>query len=486
MLLPFRVGGPDGPDERRRTAMARRSLQVGVSVAAGVLLAGLAVLPAHANTPVACSDTALVQAINDSNGGLNDHILDLTSYCVYTLTDADGQLPTITAPLVIHGHNATIRRDPNATTNFRIIEVGATSLTMDALTVMNGNVIGASSGGGVLLNTNGGSLTTTNVNFQGNSAPAGGAIEAEGSTSLSLTGGTVSDNRATVTQGGGILVSGGVPVALDSVTVTRNRANVAGGGMYLATSLSATVTNSTISHNTAKLAGGGMVFISSGTLSVTSTTIADNRVSNSVEGGGALLFAPDPGGSGTITGSTISGNSVTGFTTDDSFSNLGGGIMMETGPLTLDSTTVKGNQLVGAFGHGGGIATHGNGDVPTVLNLQNGTTLTGNLASGRYSQGGGLYADTFNSGVSVSVDSSHIDANRVTGTGSAAAGIYNNGGTFTALTNSSVNNNTAPIAPAPGGIYTTVAISNTSGSAFTGNTPTNCLLSPAPVTGCVG
>ncbi|MEU6216370.1 hypothetical protein ABZ845_02440 [Streptomyces sp. NPDC047022] len=458
--------------------MGRRT--VGLGVAAGVLLAGAVAVPAHANTPVGCSDLALIQAINDSNSGANDHILDLTSYCVYTLTDADGTLPVITQALTIHGHNATIRRDPNAGTDFRIFEVGGTSLTMDTLTVMNGH---DSFGGGVLLNTNGGSLTGTDVNFQGNTANGfGGAIEVGASTTLSLTRGTITDNRS-ASGGGGIDNTGATAITLDSVTMSRNLATEGhGAALYLDTSQPSTITNSTISNNTALTGGGGLFITDNTPLTVTGSRIISNRVANSNEGGGGI-----DNGSGVVTimDSTISGNTVTTNTGTSDDARRGGGIKHVDGQLTLDHTTVANNRVIGESSGGGGIAA-----VPLIgpstLTLQNNTTVTGNLVSGRYAQGGGLHTDNTSAAVTVFVNGSHIDANKVTGTGSAPAGIYNNGGTWAVLTNSTVNNNTAPIAPAPGGIYTTVAITNTSGSAFTGNTPTNCLLSPAPVTGCVG
>ncbi|MFJ3233583.1 beta strand repeat-containing protein [Streptomyces sp. NPDC086787] len=451
-----------------------------LGMAAGVLLAGGMATPAHAVTPVACTEAALRTAIDNSNAGSGD-TLSLIPYCVYTLTDVGGgALPTITQPLVIQGNNATIKRD-TAASNFRIFDVGATSLQMSTLTVMNGRVTG-DSGGGVLVTTSGGSLTATDVNFQGNSAVQGGAIFTANSTSVSLTGGTVNDNRATV-DGGGIWALGATTVTLTSVNMTDNRASGDGGGAYLNTSTPTTFINSTISHNTAQAAGGGIFYAGNNLLSVTGTTIADNRVTASTSGGGGILFVPS-GGTGMITGSTISGNTVTGFT-NDTTSNRGGGIHSEAGALTLNNTQVTGNQLVGAFGQGAGIATDGSGTAST-LTLQNGTTLTRNLASGQYSQGGGLYTDNTSSPVTVMVDASHIDANKVTGTGSAAAGIYNNGSTYSFTTASSVNNNLAPAAPAPGGVYTTVAINSVDGATFTGNTPTNCVFSPQPVTNCIG
>ncbi|MEU6217073.1 hypothetical protein ABZ845_06040 [Streptomyces sp. NPDC047022] len=432
-----------------------------------------------------CSDTDLIAAINASNGMVGGDTLSLTSYCVYTMTDADGQLPQIIQPLIIHGNNATIRRDPAATTNFRIFRVGATSLTMDTLTVMNGNA-GGSQGGGVLLNTTNASLITTGVNFQGNRASTGGGIAAGPHTTLSVTGGTISDNHAP-NGGGGILAFGSVPVTLNSVTISGNRTRAIGGGLYFSSvSSPAIIMNSTIRDNTAQQQGGGINYSGSSSLSVTGTAITDNLVPQSFNGGGGILFNPLAGATATIADSMISGNTVTGWTTPDGFSNRGGGIFSLGGSLTLNHTRVTGNRLIGTSGQGAGIAAEGLLSAAT-LTLQQDTAVTGNLASGRYSQGAGLYADTSTNGLTVSVDGSHIDANKVTGTGSAVAGVYNNGGTFSFSNVSSVNNNTAPLAPAPGGVYTTVAITTVdAGTTFTGNTPTNCLLSPQPVTNCSG
>ncbi|MEU6216366.1 hypothetical protein ABZ845_02420 [Streptomyces sp. NPDC047022] len=470
--------------------MAWRSMRVGTAAVAGVLLAGAVAVPAHANTPVGCSDLALIQAINDSNGGLNDHILDLTPYCVYTLTDADGTLPTITQALMIHGHNATIRRDPNAANAFRIFEVGGTSLTMDTLTVMNGSDAG---GGGVFLNTSGGSLITTDVNFQGNhSSLEGGAIDstdtAVGNT-ISLTGGTVSDNSADQ-EGGGIEGRSDVAVTLTSVTLTRNRAEVRGGAVSMDSSTGPlNITGSTISHNTARRYGGGISHFGNtggGSATISGSTISDNRVIQSTAGGGGIgVYESALSVPVTITGSTISGNLVTGFIVVNDIDNAGGGIQQQGGSLTLDSTNVTGNRLVGQGGHGGGIVV--TGDIaPSLLTLQNNTNVTGNLASGRYAQGGGLFFHGISNILSVVINGSHVDGNKVTGTGSSVGGVYNVDAAVS-FNGSTVNNNIAPSAPAPGGVSTvTVPITSVTSTVITGNTPTNCLLSPQPVTGCVG
>ncbi|MFJ3232253.1 hypothetical protein [Streptomyces sp. NPDC086787] len=474
--------------------MGWRKMRVGTAVAAGTLLAGMMTVPAHALTMVGCSETELRDAITASNGMLGGDTLQLTSYCVYTLTDTFGQLPTLIQPLVIVGNNATIRRDPTALSDYRLFQVTTGgSLDMSTLTLMNGSYGPATVGGGAVAVTEaGGPLITNNVNFQGNRATGrGGAVYLNTTSAApsSITGGTFSDNMAMNIGGGGIFTQGGT-LTVDSATMTRNRAGF-GGGIY-ADGTKLTVEDSIVSNNTGVFGGGGIILLdgNAGTpVNITDTAITDNSVTGSAEGGGGIVASLATGNVTTITDSTISGNTVTGYTAIDGFGNRGGGINKETGTsgqLILDNTDVTANRIIGASGQGAGIAA-GGGSPAGVLTLRNGTSVTRNLASGRYSQGGGLYTENGEGdALTVAIDTTSIDTNKVTGTGSAAAGIYNLDATVS-LNGGSVSNNTAPAAPAPGGISTVdVPISSVTGTTITGNTPTNCLLSPMPVATCMG
>ncbi|MFJ3234896.1 hypothetical protein [Streptomyces sp. NPDC086787] len=89
----------------------------------------------------------LFTAITNSNSVMGGDALDLAAYCLYDLTNLQGQLPLVTQPLVVHGNHATIRRTPSATALSRIFEVGSTSLTLDTATAMNGD-LGNNRGGG--------------------------------------------------------------------------------------------------------------------------------------------------------------------------------------------------------------------------------------------------------------------------------------------------------------------------------------------------
>jgi predicted outer membrane repeat protein len=462
-----------------------------VTMAWGMVIAGAVAVPARADTNVGCAESDLRTAIDASNSTPGGDTLILTSYCVYSLTDAGGGvLPQLTQPLVIQGNNATIRRDPSATA-FRLFQVTTGgSLTMDTLTLMNGDYSPGDLGGGAVAVTQaGGPLTTTNVNFQGNTASGrGGAIyiDTTSTATSSITGGTISDNSSGL--GGGGIYSERGQVALDSTTITRNRSEF-GGGLY-GEGTALTVDDSTISNNTGIFGGGGLYLSSGGAttpVNITNTRVTGNTVSRGDEGGGGITLFQGNGHVATITDSTIAGNTLTGFTNTDGAANSGGGINKETGSsgtLVLDNTRVTGNRVIGAGGQGAGIGAFG-GSPAATLTLRNGTVVTGNLASGRYSRGGGIYTGNGSGTLTVAIEDSSVDTNKVSGTGASAAGLYNDDATVT-LDTSSVSNNIAPLAPAPGGISTGVDITSVTSTTITGNTPTNCLLSPATVTNCIG
>ncbi|MFJ3231093.1 hypothetical protein [Streptomyces sp. NPDC086787] len=452
--------------------MAQRKLprasRVMGSAAMGAALALMPVLPAHAATTIdvdCTGDTgaALQGAIGSA---LDGDTVRLTPFCVYTLTTeaspGDGLPAIVGKSITVLGRGATIQRPPTES-DFRIFEVGIDgALDLQDVTVMGGALTG--NGGGIAIR-NHGTLTAERTRFEGNIARitgAGGAIFSESVSSITLTDCTVADNSAD--QGGGI--QAGSDLTLTRTVVRGNRGQIAGGVISFTDTL--TVQDSTIKDNSASVLAGGL-FVGSGTADVQNTRILDNT--------GARVGGVDVGTSATatITGSFINGNTVT----DASGALSGGGGVRTTGDTTIDSTEIRGNRLIGDNGRGAGISAPSG-----TLTLRNNSSVTANLASGRYSRGGGLYADGTTTGVTVSVAGSHLDGNKVTGTGSTAAGVYNNGGAIS-FTSSTVNNNTAPNAPAPGGVSTTVPITSVDGATtFTGNTPTNCLLSPAAVTNC--
>jgi CSLREA domain-containing protein len=325
---------------------------------------------------------------------------------IYTLTTAGadediaatGDLD-ITQDLTINGAGlATSIIDGNNMD--RIIDVLGGTVTINGVTIRNGNpgvvfdgggiriggagtlalinsdVSGntASSGGGLFVDA--GSLNLINSTVNGNTAPFGGGINnnfgnlmLDGSTingnSGGHTGGILSNSALTLTNSdvtanseGGIRSIGG-SLTLDNTVVSGNTApHTSGGGVSILTgSLSAV--NSTISNNSA-VSGGG-ISNNSGTLTLTDVSLSNNTAinwgggmesfgqvtmtnvtidNNSAASGGGIF---DNGGTEILTNCTISGNTA----------NVQGGGAFNRGMLTLDSVTVHTNSA--SLDGGGGI-----------------------------------------------------------------------------------------------------------------------------------
>ena len=113
----------------------------------GLLAGALAVSGAQTAqaASIGCTASDLITAIDDANANPDTTTIDLATSCTYTLIDpvpdADGYHGLeITTPVTINGNGATITRDSSAPI-FRILLVTASgSLTVDNLTVSNGNM----------------------------------------------------------------------------------------------------------------------------------------------------------------------------------------------------------------------------------------------------------------------------------------------------------------------------------------------------------
>jgi hypothetical protein len=254
---------------------------------AAVLAAGtVTLIPMTAQAAVACTETALVAAINAANAAGGGNVV-LTPGCTYTLTRShatrthgpDG-LPIITTVITLTGNNNTITRSVAVgTPAFRIAEVSNTgNFTVKKVTLNNGRAVG--SGGGIL-------------NF--------GAV--------TLTGSALTNNTASGTGGG--LSNADVPApgtgtaaTFTSSTVSGNTASGRGGGLYNGLRGTLTTTSSSVKTNTSLLArGGGIAAINSTATTLTSTPVSANAAS--LGAGGVFRL----GGVMTITTSPITGNS---------------------------------------------------------------------------------------------------------------------------------------------------------------------------------
>ncbi|MCP9206072.1 hypothetical protein [Streptomyces cucumeris] len=299
----------------------------GLGLSLTVLPAGPA--DAAAATRVRCGDiTGLVDAINQANtsGGT----ITLASHCTYTLTaadNADDGLPEITGNVTITGRDTTIRRDPAATQDFRILHVALDgTLTLKALTISGGS-LPAFAGGGIW---NSGTLNLKRTTIKGNHAETSGAIHNVGGR-LDLVDSTVEHNTATL-NGGGILNGRnqllGRPgtLTMHGGSLLKNRALNDGGGGLENLRSTAELTSVSVKGNTAPRGGGINQF--AGTLHLTSTTLSENIA---VTGGGLR----NSFSTATLVRSRITRNTAI---------TAGGGIFNENdSSVTLDASKVTHN-----------------------------------------------------------------------------------------------------------------------------------------------
>ena len=271
-------------------------------------------------------------------------------------------------------------------------------------TLMNCTVSGdsatAGNGGGLLVDDVGYSTTVTGCTFLDNSCLAryssGGAIATSQNSVLTITNSALTGNTARA--GGGLNARG--PISLVSSTITGNSATN-GGGIFsdagLATFVNGyhayvtpdtlSITDCVISSNSAKSFGGGAFNIGGMTLS--DCTISGNTAGSG--GGGIADMSQYISNTlysipvmAAFNGCTISGNSAASY---------GGGILNQ-GGLTLTNSAVTGNSAK----IGGGIANPilsqahlyrvgGTDDIANSQATITGSSIAGNSAS---SYGGGI------------------------------------------------------------------------------------------------
>ncbi len=249
------------------------------------------------------------------------------------------------------GENLSVTGDLDVTDPIRIVGAGISQTIIDAnaldrvfhlsttgriemqgLTIRNGSA-GGSSGGGILLENNGG-LDLTDVQISGNSAQHGGGLYA-------ALWSWMEDGMVNLTR----------------CVISGNTAAAQGGGYANFTFRTSTITATTLSGNTAQVGGGLFNSFMSMAL-VTGSTISDNQAQS---GGGVALQFGD--GVVTLVNSTVSGNTAT---------LAGGGINVPINDsVNLFSSTVTENRAAGAA-DGGGIYATG------TVRLGN-TVLAGNI-----------------------------------------------------------------------------------------------------------
>ena len=214
----------------------------------------------------------------------------------------------------------------------------------------------------------------------------GGGICAVGKDSnVTLSGVTVTDNKATFSQnntlavGGGINAQGGTLTVKES-NISGNHARGNGGGISSEESNVLNISDSIIQSNQGNNGGGihvGERFETSepSQATITGTQILENASTGS-QGGGVCIGTR---ATAALTNCIVAGNKTT---------SMGGGICGSLCAITLDNVQVESNAVTGNNGMGGGVFLQGNQNGESSLTLKNGTAIQNNSAVGF---GGGIY-----------------------------------------------------------------------------------------------
>lgn len=204
---------------------------------------------------------------------------------------------------------------------------------------------------------------------------------------FSISGVTVTGGKETTSVGGGGIISGSInnTMTVTNCVISNNSATgvgTLGGGGILHTGGDLTITGTTFSGNSTLTSGGGLGYTagdplirtpSNGALLVSGSTFSGNTAnSGAAGGGGADLFNFNAGnGTYNISSSTFSNNSAP--------AGRGGAIVVESGPLTLTTSSLTGNT---AGISGGAVYSSGSASVSfsrlvgnSVPNPLNGLTL---------------------------------------------------------------------------------------------------------------
>ncbi len=291
-----------------------------LALVAGALLFSAFVAQAATITVTSPADSGagtLRQAILDAN---SDDTINFSAGITTINLTSDELL--IDKNLTITGPGANLlslqRSAAGGTPAFRIFDIafGNFNVTISGLTIANGNAAGASDGGGIFDQSNGGTLTITGCTISGNVADGdGGGINNSFGTVI-ITSSTLSGNSAN-SDGGSIYNDNGM-VTLTSSTLSANSATGDGGGIYNNVG-TMTMTNSTLSANSATGDGGGIENHNSN-FNITNSTLSGNSAQNA---GG---IRNDDGGEMNLINSTISGNSAKGTGGVDTSAGDGMGI----------------------------------------------------------------------------------------------------------------------------------------------------------------
>ncbi len=251
----------------------------------------------------------------------------------------------------------------------------------------------SANGGGIYVGPKAETVTIENTTISGNTAKNnGGGVYMRENTVVSAKNSTIENNSSS--YGGGIYNVKG-KLTIEGSKVQRNISTKSGGGICLSGGSVDIANNSVVANNQSPFGGGVMAY--GGIVNITSSTVEENRAGR---GGGIEMS----GGTLTVDNASLKGNASNRYaggiylyknaqatiknssTVSENSSFFGGGIALNSGSLTVDSSTLEGNIAHAASGYpdtgqGGGILLMAAGD---TLNM---TSSTVKNNSARYGAG---------------------------------------------------------------------------------------------------
>jgi hypothetical protein len=308
----------------------------------------------------------------------------------------------------------------------RLIDQEDGTLTIQDLTLKEGNTASAEAGGGIRSRPGtaaADTLTLDNTTLSGSTADTnGGGLEAGPANTVAINNSIVSANHggangAVGARGGGIHVGNVTNFSFTGGQIADNDLGPnddqtrRGGGFASASAGTVTISGATIANNQSGGGRGDGVANVSGTLSISGSTISANGTSTisgagrGFQGGGVYVSGTNTN----ITNSTISGNKVA--PTSEVNLATGAGVWVQTNAVLTD-TAVSGNDVVeeniaAASLSGAGLGNAGN------LTL-NRSAVTGNFFD---HDGPGDGLPHFGAGIASNSASSHVTLLNSTVTG---------------------------------------------------------------------
>ncbi len=413
------------------------------------------------STQLSASDTVEVQLTSDISSATTLTVsgvktLDLNGYVV-TFTGEEGSVIS-----VAEGAEFTLK-DGNPTKENTVGEK-----TVNGGVITGGKAKGC--GGGIYVNSNavftmkGGNVSGNTATYDSNKYAGGGAGVYVENGSFTMEGGSISGNTSTKANyyhggGGGVYVKGG----------------------------SFTMKGGSISGNTsadAYSAAGGGVCIINGSFTMEDGAISDNVTND--RGGGVYVENDNPStGAGAETVFIMKGGSISGNTSEASYSGNGGGVYVtnasftmekgtisdnvtqtngggvyvENGSFTMEDGSISGNKTTSSgSSYGGGVYVYENSTF-----TMNGGTLSSNEAA----NGGGVYV--VSNGSKFKMTDSEISGNK----SFCGGGVYLASGTEAEIHGGSIRNNIADGSNG-GAIYVYSGTLNIDGTEISGCSASTC------------